>query len=210
MKMLTLLSRLNFGLVLFAVAVSAVCFSLFNRIDGESSEADRRLRETMIAVADLEAALGYGGFVHNFKNYVLRGTDRYRIEADRRYRDAMQALVRLEHAIGLESYRQAATVRAMIEAYREQLDVAQAAWARGLRPEGIDPLVTIDDSQPLRALRALAADAIAAMEARHGDLVRDRYAILVMATSAEVASLMLAVMLMLHLNRVLYRCGERY
>lgn len=208
--MLTLLSRLNFGLVLFAVAVSAICLSLFNRIDGDFSEHDRRLHDTMIAVADLEAALGYGGFIHNFKNYVLRGADGYRFEADLRYRKALQALVRLEHAIGLDSYREAATVRAMIERYREQLEVAQAGWTQGLQPEGIDPLVAVDDSQPLRALRSLADRAIAQMEARHSELVQDRYAILVMATSAEVASLLLVVMLMTHLNRVLHRCGERY
>ncbi|WP_299405224.1 methyl-accepting chemotaxis protein [uncultured Roseobacter sp.] len=107
---------------------------------------------------DLRAALGYGGMVHQFKNYVLR-KDAPRIEK------ISMAIERAEKDI--ENYRnqlnsdiEITALNALsqtISEYKNALGQAQEAVAKGLTAAEIDALVKVSDGPALEALAKLAS-----------------------------------------------------
>jgi PAS domain S-box-containing protein len=107
-------------------------------------------------ISSIRGHLGYGGIIHDFKNYVLRGEDDYR------ERLAIQ-LVQF-HAV-MDSYlaeplpeaERAAllTIRETIEEYEAKLPTATRAAAEGLPAERTDALVRVDDRAAIQALSDL-------------------------------------------------------
>ena len=107
----------------------------------------------------LYRTLGYGGFIHDFKNYVLRGTPRLQRQANASL-DAAQASVaalRLHDDLGPEDLAAMDDIDAMLQAYRAALDTAQALHASGTSPFDIDNAVRVDDTAATAAFDGLSA-----------------------------------------------------
>ncbi len=119
---------------------------------GYSNEADRK----GALISALRGHLGYGGIIHAFKNYVLRG--------DKSYRENLTEVLERFDAITTEylSLQVTAAEREAVEAviatvdlYRSKLDIADRAAADSWPPERTDELVRVDDTSALEALRTL-------------------------------------------------------
>lgn len=107
---------------------------------------------------ELLATLGYGGFIHAFKNYVLRGDDAYRAVVEERVQHAFDALELMERQTleaGLDPAL-VATLRSTVERYRDQLNAVTEAHRRGVPPARIDEQVRVDDGPALAAIAALS------------------------------------------------------
>lgn len=130
----------------------------FQQIDNSwrsySAEADRRGE----LLSRVRGYLGYGGIIHDFKNYVLRQDPFYLERLKSRfadfkatiaeYRDANPSPTELEHLSAIE---------ATFEEYRAKLEIAiQAAEEKWDRVR-TDKLVKVDDADAIRALSALDA-----------------------------------------------------
>jgi signal transduction histidine kinase len=106
----------------------------------------------------MRSSLGYGGFIHNFKNYVLRQDPAYaaRIEQDRETFRA--AIERLDPFFTAEDERAAlAEVRHTFESYFEQYEIAKSLIATGMSAEEIDTLTKVDDTNAIAALAVLSS-----------------------------------------------------
>ncbi len=104
----------------------------------------------------LDAELGYGGLIHNFKNAVLRTQEPNYIESAQD--NARQALILIEklEAIAvsyLEAPRLPAT-RDMIFKYTENLNIVEQMIDAGATPAEIDPLVRINDAPAISELNS--------------------------------------------------------
>lgn len=130
-------------------------------------EADRALdswtsfSETAWALdstlSEVRAAIGYGGFIHAFKNYVLRREARYSVDALRALADAKLALGRFE-VLSDENADYAkliADIRLVLGQYETSLDTAISS-ERSLTAEALDRLVAVDDKKAFDALRELS------------------------------------------------------
>lgn len=110
------------------------------------------------ALFELQGALGFGGFIHHFKNYVLRGEDEFLVAArddmDRADR-ALDELVR----IGVQEAHPAEyqAIRRLVDAYEKKIEIAVEARSQGRLPSEVDELVRIDDSSGVAALAAMSA-----------------------------------------------------
>lgn len=108
------------------------------------------------ALESLISSLGYGGLIHHFKNYVLRG-DEPRIQ-------------RIQYALGAATYaiaqytatpitvaeEQALTdIETVINAYASQIEVARQGVAEGMSAEEVDAVVGVDDNPALEGLALL-------------------------------------------------------
>lgn len=108
------------------------------------------------ALESLISSLGYGGLIHHFKNYVLRG-DEPRIQ-------------RIQYALGAATYAIAqytatpttvaeeqalADIETVINAYASQIEVARQGVAQGMNAEEVDAAVSVDDSPALEGLALL-------------------------------------------------------
>ncbi len=109
-----------------------------------------------VLISEIRGHLGYGGIIHNFKNYVLRQEDVYR-EATERELAAFHRLVAEYRALPVDA-GEAAALNSLVETigqYESMLPVAIQAAQRAERPEDTDELVRIDDRDALVALERL-------------------------------------------------------
>ncbi|WP_425404778.1 ATP-binding protein [Hwanghaeella sp.] len=107
------------------------------------------------SLSDLRDAIGYGGLIHEFKNYIIRRDDQYA----RRSEEAMDRATVLLEALS-DAYpderarRHLSVVREMVLQYRTSLDFALNE-GRELSIAELDSLVRIDDRPALKALDEL-------------------------------------------------------
>lgn len=109
------------------------------------------------SVSALVRTLGYGGAIHNFKNYVLRGDDKNREAAETMFRRAEEILAGLGKSSGVTAEEKAAlgVISGVVRRYREKLPVAQQLSRQAKSVEQIDAAVAIDDSPAIDALATL-------------------------------------------------------
>lgn len=115
----------------------------------DAAEADQLLHE-------ISVEMGYGGYIHNFKNYLLRRDKTYvdRLAQNRAAADAQLLLLEF-HVIGAEEQAALAAIRATMVKYDSAVDRARVAFARGLSSVEVDILVKVDNTPSLAAFAVL-------------------------------------------------------
>ncbi len=110
-------------------------------------------------LGEFYAALGFGGLIHQFKNYVLRqqaplldqvkGTIGALKASEWKYRQSF--------ALTPEEDAALKTLMGVVTQYERMLDKVQTLISQGLTPEQIESQLHVDDGPALRALQALQA-----------------------------------------------------
>lgn len=107
-------------------------------------------------ISSIRGYLGYGGIIHNFKNYVLRKDEGYFEEAASQIAKFNSVVGSyLEENIGPAERNALETIAGTIGAYETGLGVARRAIGEGLPIARIDERVRIDDTEAVAALAAL-------------------------------------------------------
>ncbi len=98
-------------------------------------------------VLELERALGYGGMIHHFKNYVLRKDQDRIAKIDSHARDAKLS-VAAYRALGVDEHERAALLEidSVVDAYLRAVDVTKKMASEGRTSNEIDTAVKVDDS----------------------------------------------------------------
>ena len=114
----------------------------------------------------LRAILGYGGMIHNFKNFVLKGdpalAEKFQVQSNQ----AEQLLAKYRARTDKPNEIAALTdVGAVLIEYQRSLEQAVELTRRGLVPSEIDARIAVDDKLALAGLiqlgRQIAADKVA-------------------------------------------------
>ena len=128
--------------------------------DGE--EANR-----IVLLSRLRDALGYGGMIHHFKNYVLRH-DPPRIAKVRAAHGKVTSIISAYRALETNEAERAALVdiERVAAAYAGNLDTAQRLADAGKSPEQVDGAVKISDGPALKGLATLSREINARSERR--------------------------------------------
>ena len=109
---------------------------------------------------DFRGRVGYGGAIHDFKNYVLRGEERF-AEAFALHTGAAASDLRAYAAVGrITATEQECLVQleGMLTEYRSALATARDMVAEGRNPTDIDERVAVDDGPHLKALARLTSE----------------------------------------------------
>ncbi len=109
-----------------------------------------------ILISEIRGHLGYGGIIHNFKNFVLRQDDVYRTAVEQELSE-FHGLISKYRALPLDPGEEDAinSVVATVQQYEDMLAVAVAATSNGGVAEDIDALVRVDDRAAVDALARL-------------------------------------------------------
>lgn len=118
-------------------------------------EFEQRADPSATAQNELIQALGYGGMIHAFKNYVLRGDEKYYRIANQNAGAALSALERLMN-LEPEMRSDLAPVARTVTDYVTALSTVKDLHADSNTPEEIDNIVKIDDKPALDAIEFLA------------------------------------------------------
>lgn len=163
----TLNHRRQARLILIA-GVFVVLLSLIFGVSGLSrfAEADaawesHNARATAIAdaQAQLNHHIGYGGFIHNFKNLVLRrDLPRYQQAIEANIAGFRAVLDQLDTLFKVEDDRAAiALMRATFEEYAANYAKVHPLLAAGASSDEVDAVVKVDDGPALKAMAQLSA-----------------------------------------------------
>ncbi|WP_424969230.1 hybrid sensor histidine kinase/response regulator [Dinoroseobacter sp. S76] len=107
-------------------------------------------------ISEIRGYLGYGGIIHNFKNYVLRQEDVY-LQATTAQIAQFRETIAEYRTLALQPSEETAlsAIADTIRTYEQTLPQAQTAARFGWPPARTDALVRVDDSEALAALARL-------------------------------------------------------
>ncbi|MBE9557179.1 MAG: MCP four helix bundle domain-containing protein, partial [Proteobacteria bacterium] len=115
-------------------------------------------------LTELRDAVGYGGMIHHFKNYVLRQDDPRIAKVEASVADARHSIEQYR-TFGLTAEEAAAiaAIETVVDAYAKALKDAVRLAGQGSTAKQIDGAVKIDDSPALNGLDILQKAVIAAI-----------------------------------------------
>ncbi len=117
-----------------------------------ATEADQRGE----LLSRLRSYLGYGGIIHDFKNYVLRQDDIYLERLETRFADFRSTLAEYRSTSpSATELGYLTAIEATFDEYQRKLAIAIKAAKEGWDRAHTDSLVKVDDTQALAALTAL-------------------------------------------------------
>ena len=131
----------------------------FERIEASWRDYQRQADRRGALLSRLRGHLGYGGIIHNFKNYVLRQDPQYLTRLQRQFRDFKAAVGEFQTSSPTQRERKAlAMIERTISDYESKVPIAVQAASESWLPGKTDKFVKVDDSAALDAMVVLAAD----------------------------------------------------
>jgi PAS domain S-box-containing protein len=161
---------------LVAALVALVGFSIVTRIkniEDKWVEYTTSTSQTFFQLNEIRNHLGYGGFIHNFKNYVLR-QDPQLVPAIKANQAAFyQAIDRYRQFPLNDSEHQALEqLASTLDLYSEKFRLAQQLITTGISAEALDKQVKVDDTAALAAINILATNALAGSRASRQNIAQ--------------------------------------
>ncbi len=143
-------------LVLTLLLLSGIQFQALNRVDEVMQSYRSQAVHRIGLLETVKSQFGYGGFIHNFKNHVLRGQSKYVTRFQKNDRQMKKALNALEDkALSTEDRQAIQAVRNIAAQYAKAIKVSQQMWEAGNSPAEIDAVVQIDDQSAFDAFTVI-------------------------------------------------------
>jgi methyl-accepting chemotaxis protein len=141
--------------IIYAIAVAWMISQTFH-LTGEWRKYETNTlpkQEQLVAISN---AIGYGGLIHNFKAYLLRGDDNTRARAEASHQlasDAIQTYQRLD--VTPTERQQLQAIQRVLDQYRDAMPTVRRLHNEGQPIADIDQAVQINDTPALQALDQL-------------------------------------------------------
>lgn len=147
---------LSVGLIVMFTITGLLQYRGVHNMGDEWSKFKETALQKQLYLAEIDSQFGYGGFIHNFKNHVLRGGQKYidRFEKNRkRMEAAFKGYEKLENTS--EEQNALATARKVAEQYYKAINTSKTMHAAGSTPQEIDKVVKINDTPAFKAFAVL-------------------------------------------------------
>ncbi len=137
--------------------MAAMLYNSVTPIGKEWQDYQQDVAQRQVLLMEIKANLGYGGVIHNFKNYVLRGQAKYLQRLDRNFAALDSALERYRGLPDLSSAESTAlsAISGVVENYRQNAQRVAELVRAGDSARAIDKVVKIDDSPAFKAFQTL-------------------------------------------------------
>ncbi len=106
---------------------------------------------------EIKSHFGYGGTIHNFKNYVLRGNEKYYKRLDDNFNNlnnAIQTYLSLD-GITAEERQVLSAIESVARNYHSQSEIAHKLIAQGKTAQEVDAIVKVSDKPVFEAFKVL-------------------------------------------------------
>ena len=124
---------------------------------GYSTESTR----TLDSLNRIQANFGYGGFIHHFKNYVLRKDASLLPKIEKSLKATQQAIRDYPHeGMHKDEALHIKQLKAVVDTYAEKVILAKKLIAAGKTSNYIDSQVKVDDAPALDAIEKLSRHAV--------------------------------------------------
>ncbi|BBB31123.1 methyl-accepting chemotaxis protein [Neptunomonas japonica] len=150
-----------FVLIICTIIACASMFFVQSWMSSSSDASWNKLQQQAQArqtlLLQIRQQVGYGALIHNFKNYVLRGTPKYYSRVVSNY-DAISALINQYRSVPvLNSIETSALndIAMTLKQYRQAADQVQGLFARNTTIKEVDNTVKISDSPAIKGFTTL-------------------------------------------------------
>ncbi len=159
------------------------------------AEYDRGAATKTAILSDIRGTMGYGGFIHQFKNFVLRKDISRLTEIQEKLLKIEDALYEY-HRLSVNDREHTAVTRIdeVIQEYTDKVNLAANMVVAGASAHAIDEKVKVDDSAALLAMDVLETELL---ELRHVSKARLEASVAHVETVVEDTLLVIAALLAL-------------
>lgn len=157
--------------VLFLAVLTGSGIVQYNAINGiRSAWSDYRNRAVcrQELVMEIKTHFGYGGFIHNFKNYVLRGGDEYVKRFEKNRIAVAEAISELKKIATPAEQKAVGDIEKVAGQYVENMKTAIEMKKNGKGANEIDDAVKVDDKPAFEAFEKILGE-LKAIESGSGD-----------------------------------------
>ncbi|MGE3850143.1 MAG: methyl-accepting chemotaxis protein [Planctomycetota bacterium] len=198
------------------IVVGLIAWLQFGAIERIWAEHQATVSAKNDELRKVRAGMGFGGAIHAFKNYVIRGDTAqsdYRAEF-RSAAEQTREAIRAYRKCGTNAREDAAlrSLEEMVQAYTDALEVARRLHAESKAPAEIDDAVRIDDRPFLSAFDTIADELGAALDARRqrlsDELARAGVTVAAIIVAAIVVTGLFGVMIARRITRPLGQLSE--
>ena len=150
-------------------ALEGIAVLVASIADTHQSDTEDRTKTEILST--MRSAMGYGGMIHNFKNFVLR-QDEPRIAKVKTGVAGVRDAIAAYRELGVNETEDAALndIESVMAAYDKNIDVAAALAKEGKTPEQIDQTVKISDGPALKGMAVLLGEIAAGNKSKRLDL----------------------------------------
>jgi diguanylate cyclase (GGDEF)-like protein/PAS domain S-box-containing protein len=175
------------------IAVStAVTYSYTSKSmrDWEAFQSNEEIKKS--AIKDMTISLGYGGMIHSFKNYVLRGEHTYAERFHGACQESLEAISKYKGAENLLQVEQDALgqLEELVLSYQSSMSQIQG---KGLGPEESDRIAKVDDTFFTKAMAQLDEVVVNEGQRAAGQLNHDLTTAKSMGSGAGALALLIIV-----------------
>lgn len=157
----TLIATCIFISILLLIGYGAALQNRFIEADKLWLEYNQEASRANDALQRIQAHMGYGGFIHQFKNYILRRDEHYYASA-KEHISAVVHAIRDYQSLPLKPAEKQALndLHATITEYNAKLHLSHYKIANQLGLPELDNLVRVDDTAAMAAINILAKTAM--------------------------------------------------
>jgi len=146
------------GLIMLVIALFAsLSFSSLTQLEQAHYTFHDEITPRQSLLNELRNQLGYSGAIHNFKNYVLRGSETHRYAAKEQFAGAQRVIEKYQALTLTRPEKRALnSLQLVVATYQQKLEALSAYSFDSMSIEQRDQLVKVDDGPAIYAINALA------------------------------------------------------
>jgi len=162
-----LINAQNIYTKIFVEYSSADVIDFYNKtMQGKEIDAVNKIRKVLInseekkiLVSSIKELVGYGGMIHNFKNYVLRGNEKYNIKMRIQYAELLSLIDKYESLkkVGKTERALLLKIKNVFTKYHDGLNSVADAMSSGSSVKELDQIVIVSDGPAIKALHKLSS-----------------------------------------------------
>lgn len=191
------------ALVVLLFITGLLQFRSIMDIAGNWQQYQQNALARQVQITEIKSQFGYGGFIHNFKSHVLRGTDKYadRFKKNKENMDKAFAVYK-QFDLSSEEDQALSAIEAVAAQYGKAVDTSIAMHKDGSDPIAIDKTLKIDDSPAFKAFKVLDDHVLAFEKSAGKSLKKTIKSILTLMMITSVAMLIFFILFFLALGSV--------
>lgn len=145
-----------FGVALLFIAASVVTIDNIQTINTTWEKFEQTRSEKARALGALRREIGYGGAIHQFKNYIIRHEPENLLQSRSKLGGALAAIAHYRSLdLSADETKALNDIQATVRAYRQALTLAESLVLAGQPIERIDRAVRVDDSSAIAGFKIL-------------------------------------------------------
>ncbi len=143
--------------ILASLIIVGITISSLYNISGQFQHYLDTAAQRQKLLMAIKTDMGFGAGIHNFKNYVLRGSEKYYPRIRQNFSNALQTIeeYRQLHDLTPEEATALDKIAGVARAYLDNAEKIKPMIERGASPEQVDKAVKIDDGPALEGFDLL-------------------------------------------------------